>query len=61
MHDGPANHADVVIAAIAQAQGLTQTPDGKPIPAAAKLGIDLGVSLIDQEIDDAIRALSEGF
>lgn len=60
-HEGPANHADVVIAAIAQAKGLTETPDGKPIPAAQKLGIDLGVSLIDQEIDDAIRALSEGF
>lgn len=60
-HDQPANYADVVITAIAQARNLTETPDGRPITAASRLGIDLTVSLIDQEIDDAIRALSAGF
>lgn len=60
-HDLPANYADVVIAAIAQARHLSETPDGRPITAAHRLGIDLSVNLIDQEIDDAIRALSAGF
>lgn len=60
-HDQPANFVDVVITAIAQAHNLTEAPDGQPITAARRLGIDLSVSLIDQEIDDAIRALSAGF
>lgn len=60
-HDQPANFVDVVITAIAQARNLTEAPDGQPITAARRLGIDLSVSLIDQEIDDAIRALSAGF
>lgn len=61
LHDGPANHVDVVIAAIAQAKGISTTPEGKSVAAAEKLGMDLTVNLIDQEIDDAIRALSAGF
>lgn len=60
-HEGPADLADVVIVAIAQAKGITNTAEGKGVPAAEKLGVDLGVSLIDQEIDDAIQALSAGF
>ncbi|WP_407276670.1 HDOD domain-containing protein [Halothiobacillus sp. DCM-1] len=60
-HEQPANYSDVVISAIAQARNLTETPDGRPITAAQRIGIDLSVNLIDQEIDEAIRALSAGF
>ncbi|ANJ66457.1 hypothetical protein A9404_02840 [Halothiobacillus diazotrophicus] len=59
-HEGGPDFADVVIVAIAQARGLSEAPDGRPIAAAEKLGVDLGVSMIDQELDDAIRALTEG-
>jgi HD-like signal output (HDOD) protein len=59
-HEGAANFADVVIVAIAQARGLTETADGRPIAAAVKLGVDLNSSMIDQELDDAILALSQG-
>ncbi|MHB8920875.1 MAG: HDOD domain-containing protein [Halothiobacillus sp.] len=60
-HEGIANYADVVIVAIASARNITETPDGAPIPAAEKMGMDLTISLIDQEIDEAMRALTAGF
>ena len=60
-HEGPANYTDVIVTAIAQARGLEETPDGRPIKAAQKLGVELHVSMIDEELDEAIRALSEGF
>lgn len=57
-HDGEIpDYVDAVIAAIAQTKGLTQTEEGSPVPAAERLGIDLESSLIDDEIDEAIRAL----
>lgn len=59
-HEGGPNFADVVIVAIAQARNMAEAPDGRPIVAAEKLGVDLSVSMIDQELDDAIRALTEG-
>ncbi|HQS03578.1 MAG: hypothetical protein B7X12_04955 [Halothiobacillus sp. 20-53-49] len=60
-HEGAADYADVVITAIAAAKNLTQTPEGAPIASAVRLGMDLGESLIDQEIEEAMRALTEGF
>lgn len=56
-HDGEPNYSDVVICAIAQARGLSRTPDDRPISAADKLGVDLESSLIDDELDEAIRTL----
>lgn len=55
--DGEANYSDVVITAIAQARGLSRTPDDRPIMAAEKLGVDLESSLLDDELDEAIQAL----
>ncbi|WP_197039046.1 HDOD domain-containing protein [Guyparkeria halophila] len=56
-HDGDPNYSDVVICAIAQARGISRTPDDRPIMAAEKLGVDLESSMIDDELDEAIRAL----
>jgi len=60
-HEGPVDYTDVIVTAIAQARGLNETPDGRPIVAAQKVGVELEVSMIDEELDEAIRALSEGF
>lgn len=60
-HAGPADYTDVIVTAIAQARSLEETPDGRPIKAAEKLGVELHTSMIDEELDEAIRALSEGF
>ncbi|MGC9456516.1 MAG: HDOD domain-containing protein [Halothiobacillaceae bacterium] len=59
-HDGPPDYSDAVIVAIAQARGWDSTADGRPIPAAEKLGIDLAVNPIDEELEEAMRALVDG-
>lgn len=59
-HEGPPDFVDVIVVAIAQAQGMTETSDGRPITAAERLEVDLNSSMIDEELDDAIRALTEG-
>lgn len=58
-HDGTADYTDVVIVAILQARSAQNGPEDSwiGVPAAEKLGVDIGASPLADEMDEILMAM----